>query len=75
MKYKLKKEDLLNISKYIISNEDKKTDEELISTFYEFIMNILNETPLSPINKLNKIESINDICDYDSENDIFITKK
>ena len=75
MKYKLKKEDLLNISKYIINNEYKKTDEELISTFYEFIMNILNDTPTSPINRLNKIESINDICDYDSENDIFITKK
>ena len=58
-----------------INNEYKKTDEELISTFYEFIMNILNDTPTSPINRLNKIESINDICDYDSENDIFITKK
>lgn len=71
MKYRLKKEDLLNISKYIVNNEDKKTDEELISIFYEFIMNKLNDSPKS---QLKKIESINDICDYDSENDIFIRK-
>lgn len=75
MKYKIKKEDLINISKFILNNEDKKTDEELISTFYEFIMNILNDTPKSSTNQLNKVESINDICDYDSENDIFVKKK
>ena len=42
MSYKLKKKDLLDIANYVISENNKISDEQLISSFYEKLMYALD---------------------------------
>jgi len=65
MNYKLKKNILINIAEYVIKNKDVLSDEQLVSNFYDMLMNILNNT--SSESDTHSDESSYDIIDIDSD--------
>jgi hypothetical protein len=65
MNYKLKKNILINIAEYVIKNKDVLSDEQLVSNFYDMLINILNDT--SSESDTHSDESSYDIIDIDSD--------
>ena len=65
MNYKLKKNILINIAEYVIKNKDILPDEQLVSNFYDMLMNILNNSNSDSDSQSDELYL--DIIDIDSD--------